>query len=187
MFENLKEISPNLLSYGTIAAVFGFLAKSLYDLLIQRRKENLEYINNQIEKLYGPLFILDSVGTASYNTFIKRIGRESDPQLEKPLSQIELEEWVVWVKDIFMPLNLEKEKIIKSNPHLLIEKSTPKPILDFISHVTVYKIVIKRWGVGDFKEIYSLIDYPSDFSAYITDSYNVLKTKQESYLKKLKI
>ena len=51
MFENFKEILPNLLSYGTIAAVFGFLAKSLYDLLIQRRKENLKYVNNQIEKL----------------------------------------------------------------------------------------------------------------------------------------
>lgn len=187
MFENMKELLPHILSYGAIATVLGFFGKSLYQLLVQRRKENLEYVNSQIEKLYGPLHILDSVGTTSYNTFIEKIGRGEDPQLEEPLSEAELKEWILWVENVFMPLNLEKEKILKNHPHLLVEKVIPQPILDFISHVTVYKVVMKKWEVNDYSEIYSLIDYPTEFGSYVTEVYGVLKTKQEAYLKKLKI
>ncbi|MBL7780277.1 MAG: hypothetical protein JNM22_03600 [Saprospiraceae bacterium] len=178
---------PELLSYATFTAVFGFLGKSLYDLLIDRRKANLAYINSQIEKLYGPLFILDNAGTTAYQTFLKKIGREGDPSLDQPLSEEEIKEWALWVEDIFMPINLEMENIIKQNSHLLNEKDTPKPILDFICHVTVYKTVLKKWKSNQFNEIFSLIDFPEDFTTYIQKSYTELKQKQYEYLKKLKI
>lgn len=183
----MDKFFPELLSYATFTAVFGFLGKSIYDLLIERRKANLTYINNQIEKLYGPLFILDNAGTTAYNTFLKKIKRENDPSLDQPLTESELKEWVLWVEDIFMPINLEMENIIKQNSHLLNEEETPKPILDFICHVTVYKTVLKKWKNNEYNEIFSLIDFPTDFTAYIGKSYSALKAKQYEYLKKLKI
>lgn len=140
----MNNFFSELLSYATITAVIGFLGKSIYDLLIERRKDNLAYINNQIGKLYGPLFILDNAGTTAYNTFLKKTKRENDPNLEQPLSEEELKEWILWVEDIFMPINLEMENIIKKNSHLLNEKNTPKPILDFICHVTVYKTILAQ-------------------------------------------
>jgi hypothetical protein len=184
---NENDFFTHLMSYATFAAVFGFFSKSIYDLLIERRKANLAYINNQIEKLYGPLYILDNASTTAYKTFIKKIKREKDPNLEKPLSEKELKEWILWVKDIFMPINLQMENIIKLNSHLLNENDTPKAILDFICHITVYKIVLKKWENNDYQEIYSLIDYPEELSNYIAISYNDLKIKQQVYLRKLKI
>ena len=86
----MEKFIPELLSYATFTAVFGFLGKSFYDLLIERRKANLAYINSQIEKLYGPLFILDNAGTTAYHTFLKKISREGDPSLDQPLSEVEL-------------------------------------------------------------------------------------------------
>lgn len=183
----MEKFISELLSYATIAAVFSFLGKSLYALMIERRKANLAYINSQIEKLYGPLFILDNTGKTAYHTFLKKISREGDPSLEQSLSEDELKEWVLWVEDIFMPINLEMENIIKQNSHLLNEKDTPNPILDFICHVTVYKTVLKKWKSNQFNEIFSLIDFPADFTTYIQKSYVELKQKQHEYLKKLKI
>ena len=187
MDEQAKKYIFDLLAPTVIGSVIAFIAKSIYDLLLERRKANLTYINNQIEKLYGPLYLLDNASAAAYNTFLKKINRENDPNLEQPFSEEEKQEWILWVESIFMPMNLEMESIIKANAHFLSQTNTPKPILDFISHVTVYKTVIKKWKNNDFSEWFSLIDYPLEFSDYIDKSYVELKTKQHKYIQKLKI
>lgn len=46
-------------AFAILSGVVGFLAKSVYDLWADRRKDRLARINEQLKLLYGPLYSLN--------------------------------------------------------------------------------------------------------------------------------
>jgi len=82
-------------------------------------------------------------------------------------------------------MNLWCERILLENAHLLREREMPVCILQFITHVSSYKAVVRKWEVGDFSERFSLIDFPEDLRSYATDAYQALKEEQLRLIGKL--
>jgi hypothetical protein len=54
----------------------------------------------------------------------------------------------------------------------------PTCLIDFLTHVSAYKALLKKWETGDKNEVMPLIDFPKELSVYIRESYLELKKEQ---------
>jgi hypothetical protein len=82
------------------------------------------------------------------------------------------------VEEVFMPLNDFREEIIIKNAHLIREEIIPNCLLEFVAHVTAYKVVVKKWSNKDYSEGLSVNDFPGELLDYARCSYNSLKKEQ---------
>jgi len=168
-----------------LLALFGAAAKYLTDLRLARRKDRLDRVNQQLGKLYGPLYALDRAGSTAWTSF-RSVYRPGVPYFKPPVSKEELSAWRLWMKEVFMPLNLRMEATILENAHLIIEGEIPECFLDLASHIAAYKAVIKRWENGDYSEHLSIIEHPSKpLTHYITNSYFRLINEQKELIQKV--
>ena len=86
---------------------------------------------------------------------------------------------------VFMPINLRMEQLITEHAHLIEGTKMPKPFLDLISHVEVYKIILKKWENKDFNQHVSYINFPDSFEVLIKGDYKMLKKRQFDLLDKI--
>ena len=77
-----------------------------------------------------------------------------------------------------MPLNLQMEKTIIENAHLIEGRDMPPPFLALLSHVEVYKITIRKWREGDYSQHTAYINFPISFEKYVVDTFYRLKHRQ---------
>ncbi|MCL2327689.1 MAG: hypothetical protein FWC39_04140 [Bacteroidetes bacterium] len=169
------------LAVTILLAITSYLFKYFYELNVQRHNNNLKLINERLENFYGPLYILSMVGKTSYETLLKVLKKEDDPDLQNPLSEQEKLEWIIWVKEVFHKNNLEIEKIIINKAYLIIEESVPQCLIDFVTHISYNKILLKKWDNNNFEQIHCLIDFPVDFDEYVYNSYRRLTSEQLKY------
>jgi hypothetical protein len=163
---------------GVGLALTGYLATYMNNLLAERRREKLAFINKQLTAFYGPLYVVSVVGRTAYDALVSKLSRHHDPNLDSPLAEAELAEWRLWVMNVFMPMNLWCERILLENAHLLRERDIPPCMLQFVTHVSAYKAVVKKWEAGDYSEQFSLIDFPEELRTFATQAYLELKTEQ---------
>lgn len=163
---------------GVALAFCGYVATYVNDFLAERRREKLAFINKQITAFYGPLYVASVVGRTAYYALVAKLGRHHDPNLDSPLAEAEFAEWRLWVTHVFMPMNVWCERLLLENAHLLREGEVPPCVLQFITHVSAYKAVVKKWESGDYSERFSLIDFPESLHTYATGAYQELKTEQ---------
>jgi hypothetical protein len=117
-------------------------------------------------------------GDAAYRSLLRKQGKTQS----FPIRDSDLEEWILWMKTIFSPLNDIREKIIIEKAHLIIEEQMPHCLLDFVTHVVGYKAVMARWAEGDYSERRSTIGWPPEFDLYVERSYQELKAQQTRLL-----
>ena len=178
---------PTIALIVTVALAFiGYFASYINNLVLARRKERLDFINKAINDFYGPLYVITHVGQTAYMAFVAKIGKQNDPNLEKPLTEKEFAEWRLWVVNVFMPMNERYENLLLENAYLIQEKDMPECVLRFITHVSAYKPVIKKWESGDYSEQFSIIDFPEELLGYATRAYRSLKDEQLRLIGKLK-
>lgn len=147
------------------------------------RKDRLVLLNEQLEKLYGPLCIACVEGKVAYQTLLKKLGRKTSifEDGNHP-SQEELAEWFHWMKHIFMPMNQLREKIILENTHLIYEKKIPDCFVEFSKHVVSYRALMAKWEENNFTETYSPIDFPAEFDPYVQSTFEKLKAEQSKLI-----
>ena len=175
-FEAIALIITALLGFG------GYFITYWHNLRLMRRTERLQLISRQISEFYGPLFVLTQTGERSYKALLYKLGGEKrrsvfrDPTFE--VSEEDIAEWRIWVREVFMPNNLAIEKLIVEKAYLLREEKVPECLLDFITHVSGYKAVLAKWAEGDFSENLSIVDFPKELREYTQRSYSELKKEQ---------
>jgi hypothetical protein len=125
------------------------------------RKAKLDFVNAQIEKLYGPVFASSQAGRAIWNLFVEFHWRnQDDPQDGSPVffddsnppNVDQVRRWRHWMRTVFQPLNLKMEEAMVANSHLLIGDTLPPAFQDLIAHTEAYKAVIATWTADDFSE-----------------------------------
>ena len=174
----------------TIAlAVVGYLFKYFHDRSVTRRKDRLDRINLQLRHLYGPLYSIRNAAAIVWDAFrFKYRPGGSFFGSQPPPSDEELAAWRLWMSEVFMPLNLQMEKIIVENGDLIIEDAMPQCFLELCAHVASYKVVLKKWSWSDFSEHTALSKFPdTDLSTYIDSSYKRLKEEQAELLGQLRL
>ena len=166
-----------------LVGIIGFGITYWNNLRLERKKSEIKLVSDQLEKLYGPLFSLTKASGAAWGSFRSRFRPNSDifSEIDPPNAE-ELREWRLWMNEVFMPLNLKIENAIVSNSHLIEGPEMPKPFLDFLAHVEVWKAVFTKWTAAKIEEHRSHIRYPSEFKVYVYDTFARLKAKQNKLI-----
>ncbi|MGA2672485.1 MAG: hypothetical protein ABSE99_04585 [Terracidiphilus sp.] len=161
-----------------ILAFAGYLVTFMSTRMMARRADMLRLVNKRLNEFYGPLYVASQAGHIAYRSLLKKQGKtQSEPILDE-----EMNEWVLWMTTIFMPLNDVREKIIIEKAYLIVEEQMPRCLLEFVTHVVGYKAVLAKWAEGDYSERRSTIGWPPEFDAYVTRSYKALKAEQTRLL-----
>lgn len=121
-------ISP--LAVAILVAAFGFVVNGLND----HRKELDQYVGNQIEKVYGPLFVLNEANTVAWTAFRKRYFPERPGFFveRESRSKQDIEVWRSWMRNVFQPQNQRMEDAIVANAHLLIGDEGTRTMLSYL-------------------------------------------------------
>jgi hypothetical protein len=168
-----------------IVALLGYWFTKRNQLELTRWRERLDLINRRLNDFYGPLYVQSEVGYMAYKTLVDKMGGE-DVFRQVPIDADVLQEWQVWVENIFLPLNQASEDLIMRNAHLIREEEFPESLLLFIMHATSYRAMVAKWKQDDFREYLPKVDYPVELSAYAAQSYRELKHEQLQLIGKLK-
>lgn len=170
---------PNVALFWTIVLAFvGYLVTFSSNRMIARRADRLRLVNQRLNEFYGPLYVATIAGNIAYKALLAKQGKTQC----HPIRDEDLNEWVLWMKTIFIPLNEVREKIIIENAHLIVEEEMPQCLLDFVTHVVGYKALLLKWAEGDYTERRSMIGWPPEFDIYVEQSYRALKAQQTNLL-----
>lgn len=173
-------------SVTIFVALLGFVLKYINDLALAKRKDKLDRINKQLGDFYGPLYSLLKSNQQAWASFRQKYkpvrGAYFDP--DNPPTEEQVKAWRHYMKAVFMPANEKMYDIIVSKSDLLIEDDMPQCILNLVSHIVVYRAVIKNWDLGDTKENVSIIDFPNESREYVYDAFEKLKKEQFRLLQK---
>jgi hypothetical protein len=136
-----------------VLAFTGYIITYFNNLRLEKRKAQVKFISDQVQNLYGPLFSLSHASSEAWKSFRSRC-RPGGAFFNdhSPPSDQELEQWRLWMSEVFMPINLNMEKIIVENAHLIEGVAMPRPFLSLLAHVEVYKVVMSKWEKNDFSE-----------------------------------
>ena len=162
-------------------AILGSVAAYLNSLRIAARKDQLDHVDRQLRKLYGPLFALNHVSNIAWIAFRQkyRPGAHSYWRTEPGPTPEEEEAWRLWMACVFMPLILRMEEVILKHSDLIEEQDMPQCFIDLISHISAYKAVVQKWSNGDYSEHVSVIRFPgAALTAYLEPQYRNLKSRQ---------
>lgn len=171
---SVPTILQNAAILTIIVAFTGYAITFMSAHMLARRRDKLKLVNKRLNEFYGPLYVASEAGNIAYHSLLNRLGKEQS----YPILDSELQEWVLWMRTIFIPLNEVRERIIINKAHLIIEEKMPQCLLDFVTHVVGYKAVLAKWADGDYSERRSTIGWPPEFDAYVRESYAMLKAEQ---------
>jgi len=180
---------PLLLFLGGAAlAVAGYLITHWLEVRLEQRRARLELVNRQLGELYGPLFALVAGSRQAWGAFRKRYRPEQKFWTGDPSpTDEEAAAWRLWMREVFMPINLRVEDVIVGKADLLDETEMPMPFLQLVAHVAAYKTVIKRWDQADFTENIALVAFPrSDLLPLVQKRFAMLKEEQQALLGELR-
>jgi|SRR5215213_9054225 hypothetical protein len=96
------------LSATLIITFIGFSANCVTDLMIVQRKDRLERVNRRLKDFYGPLYALAEISLRAWEEFRRRYRPGDQPFWNGRSNPNEEEEatWRLWMRDVFMYLNL---------------------------------------------------------------------------------
>ena len=164
----------------------------------EHRKSELQLVNNQIEKLYGPLYAYSLAAAraqellhTTYRNAAPHYFDKSDTDLPTP-AQVEV--WRRWMKTVFMPLNERMEMTIVENAQLLEGDRIYPLFSDRIAHVESYKATVAGWKDTDdlsdpknrtFLENNALLEYPIGVDSCIASRLNDVLARRDKIEKSM--
>lgn len=134
-----------------LLAVFGYLVTYFNNMRLSQRRDRLERVNRQLEKLYGPLFALVRTSTITWDAFRQESSHDGPFwNSENPPTNEASAEWRLWMTTVFMPLNERMREIIIEHADLLDESEMPSCLLLLCAHVSAYRSVMRKWEQDDY-------------------------------------
>ena len=86
-----------------------------------------------------------------------------------------------WVKEVLTPLNQKACELIISRADLLEGESMDPLLLQFVAHVSAYRVILQRWKEGNESE-HSVIKYPDEIHAWVQEQFVTIKRRQAQLL-----
>lgn len=174
------------LGVPAVIAVVGLLVTYLSSLVLARRKDRLDRVNEQLKDFYGPLLALVSASNATWVAFREqyRTTPASYWSQSPPPSEAEAQAWRRWMTTVFMPVNRQLRDLVVSKAHLLDGTEMPECLLTVCAHVAAYEAILDRWSHGDHAEHKPPIPFPGGpLARYATTMFGELKDRQQRLLR----
>lgn len=180
--ENVTDSDIKVLSVVVtiLLALMGYLYKYFDDRSVRMRASKLVLVNKRLENFYGPLYFRSVSGGEAYQTLLRKLKKQ---RMSENPTDAELAEWRIWYKEVFHPYNLEVENVIINHSYLILEEAIPKPLIEFVAHISEYKAIVANWENEIYTEHFASKIFPKDLKAYIHSSYKKLKAEQMELLK----
>jgi hypothetical protein len=85
------------------------------------------------------------------------------------------------MKSVLQPLNERAADIIINHLNLLESANIDPVLLQFVAHVSSYRVILKRWEEGATAE-WSAVSYPDKLPQYVDREFKKIKRKQADLL-----
>jgi hypothetical protein len=164
-----------------------------YALSIQadQRKRKIEFVDQQIEKLYGPLLALSKATLQANQTLLSHFRPGASDYFDEHAAptKADVERWRRWMKVVFQPMNIKMERAIVDNAQLIEGGHIYPAFSDLILHVESYKATITKWKDTDEEqnphflestENTAVITFPKGFDDCVEKRFMALRAKRDS-------
>jgi hypothetical protein len=168
-----------------VAVIPGIIAFGL-TFLDSQRNEALAHVNDQISKLYGPLYVTSQADCDTWSGVARSEWSRLKYAFSKSTTIEQTRQWRLWMTTVFQPMNVQMEQAILSNSQLVIGDRMPASFGALIAHTEGYKIVISRWQTSTAKSPdftsraanVSSLNYPTAINECARRGYLALKERQ---------
>lgn len=168
-----------------LIAIVGYFVTYFNNLRLARRAERLSLLNQQINELYGPLYVVTQTSGVLANALQEKMRIKGSVNIDDdaPKDDSDLSEWRLWVENVFIPYNQILQDIILNNAHLIREQEYPRCLKLFCAHEASLRVVVEKWKKSDFSEKTSMLNFPTEVNRYAEQSFKELKKEQLSLIK----
>jgi hypothetical protein len=186
-----KKDSPSRSIFiGIVLAIVTAILTFAFSQWQDQRKRNLDFVDLQIEKLYGPLFAFSNATRRAKDDLIAKrrppeIKDYFDPK--NPPTKEDVQVFLLWMRIVFQPMNLEMEKAITRNAQLIQGGHIYPVFEEFIMHVEGYKATMAKWKDSDEDNPHfqdgpvnkSTIDFPPGFDPCVKQRYEAMLARRD--------
>jgi hypothetical protein len=177
---------------GIILAIATAIVGFVVSLLQDQRKREIDFVDLQIEKLYGPLFALSNATLRAKNDLIaeRRPGIKEYFDPHHPPSKADVLMFRLWMRIVFQPMNLEMETAITHNAQLIQGGHIYPVFEEFIMHVESYKATMAKWKDSDAEENPHFLeglenkakkDFPDGFDVCVQKRYDAMLARRDHF------
>lgn len=85
------------------------------------------------------------------------------------------------MKSVLQPLNEKGADVIVNHLNLLDSRTINPILLQFVAHVSSYRVILKMWDEGALNE-WSAVSYPDKLPEYVEREFKKIKRKQAELL-----
>jgi len=178
-----QEKDRKSLLVGVALAIFAASASYLFGVIDDHRKKKIDFVDQQIENLYGPLYALSTAAASAHRELLSPISAKINHADAGALSKPQVDAWRHTMKTVLQPMNVRMANAIVSNSQL-IEGGAIYPVFDrFILHVEAYRATIAKWKDADAESGESYLDrsangskvaFPDAFDVCVRKMYDAL-------------
>ncbi|MCJ2048021.1 hypothetical protein MKK58_26290 [Methylobacterium sp. J-078] len=176
-----------------LLAFLGYLATYVNNAASDARKAQIELVNDQLERLYGPLLALATSSTETWETFRCKFRSNTYGYFDDraPPGREEVEKFRLYSRTVFLPTDRAIKEIITKNAHLIDGSSMPDSFLKLMTHTQMFEAVSSEWRAEDdlgsedqrmAGRNVALVGYPIELEGDVTRTFNKLKARQECLL-----
>lgn len=169
---------------GVLVAIIPAIFLYFVNFIDSRRAEELTYVNNQIEKLYGPLYALTQADDETWNQFVKTYWPNHSRYFfdrDHPPTSDQVDKWRLWMTNVFQPLNIKMENIIVTNSQLIIGSGMPSTFRELIAQTEAYKAILAAWKESDKNDPASYVSYVNNTVQGLNYPTNIISCVQSDY------
>lgn len=205
----LKLIVDILAPFLTILSILAGVYIVSLQIYTKRADDNfnaqLKRLNDQLSKLYGPLYALYRTGDEQWRKFIAKYSNHPNakhprfphlgffPDKDHPFTPPDAEKLAIfrlWTESVFLITNTRMEEVIINSAELLVGSEMPLPFLEFCVHMASFRASVADWQTDpnfklddDWERHMALFEHPAErLDVYIKASFTVLKKKQSEVL-----
>lgn len=159
LFENGGLSAGGVLA-AVVAALITYMFNAHLDRQAQRRAARLQFVQDQLRLLYGPLY---AITRANETIYAMRAGSGSFQPGDNPGN-------AAWTAAVFQPSNLRMRETIELNAHLFETATLPDYVIAFLAHVENWQAILSS-AAGAVSQADEIAPYPEDFSRRIEEAY----------------
>jgi hypothetical protein len=171
---------------GAITSVIGWYVGAKHSAEVRRQQAEFDYLETQIEELYGPLYGLIQQ-TKEYHDLEGRIAT-TVPEAQPATNGSSEEHWEIWrffSETYFLPLNTEIRDLIRTKIYLLESGTMPKSFNAFFLHEADYQGRYRLWTEKNIRTEGSGFGWPGEFSTDVKETLERLTERHQHYLQHL--